>query len=222
MALVARLSASFTAAFTLSFHSASAPAALPSMTPCHLSGMRMGPLALMSCVRVSPLLLSCLAAAESPCRSKRPWLPRSSSIVLSTFILWFDIRSNLSSVSRSGGTDSGPLTATMTSSTSPRSFIVGPSCDGAWPSKCGIAACSARPRPGAAAASHRHRPARAGSGPWPAPRAHSRTPPTSAPTPEAHARRQAPASSAPTSLCGTVRWVAPGAGSCRCLRGWLC
>ena len=138
MAPVARLSARCTASVTLAFHSSSAPAALPSMMPCHLSGMRMGPSALISCVRVSPLSLSCLAASVSPFTSKPPCLPRSSSIVLSTFILWFDMRSNRSSVSRSGGTDSGPLTATMMSSTSPRSLIVGPSSDGAWPSKCGI------------------------------------------------------------------------------------
>ena len=48
-------------------------------------------------------------------------------MVLSTFILWLDMLSNLSSVSRSGGTDAGLAIATMTSSTNPRSFMTGPS-----------------------------------------------------------------------------------------------
>ena len=59
-------------------------------------------------------------------------------MVLSTFILWLDMLSNLSSVSRSGGTDAGLAIATMTSSTSPRSFITGPPADGAWPSWPGM------------------------------------------------------------------------------------
>ena len=59
-------------------------------------------------------------------------------MVLSTFILWFDICSNLSSVSRSGGTDAGPAIATITSSTRARSFMTGPPADGVCPSWPGM------------------------------------------------------------------------------------
>ena len=64
MALVARSVARSAASATVPLHSASVPAALPRMIPCHLSGILMGPSTRRSCVRVSPRSFFFLARRE--------------------------------------------------------------------------------------------------------------------------------------------------------------
>ena len=109
------------ASVAISVHARSAPSSLPSRNPCHFSGSRVVPL-VTSWVVLSSHSLSFVASGESPLMSNSLSAPSRSSMVLSMFILWFENASKRCRVFRSGNMLVRERTATMVSSTRPRSL----------------------------------------------------------------------------------------------------